>query len=230
MAGRSLAAVTVAPALSRSPLASPAGSPLRHGHRPYRRSSTLCSPCTWSERQCAHQSLRALDRLRSWPPLAAVHRARHGFECQSDLWRSGRHRLQRPLRLHLLPPRCSCSISSAASNGVRCDRATSIPRMTGRTCSNRSWPVTGSATFAATSAPMPPFGAQSALQKLENGQRPIDQGAQGRDRGAGSGAAGTEAPTGGIGTGGAFSIPTAAHRAYHPDCTARESVGDLHGT
>ena len=61
---------------------------------------------------------------------------------------------------------------------------------------SRSWPVTGSATFAATSAPMPPFGAQSALQKLENGQRPIDQGAQGRDRGAGSGAAGTEPPPG----------------------------------
>jgi hypothetical protein len=33
-----------------------------------------------------------MDRLRSWPPLAAVHRARHGFECQPDAWRSGRHR------------------------------------------------------------------------------------------------------------------------------------------
>ena len=43
-----------------------------------------------------------IDRVHGRRSLT-VHRARYGFECQPDPWRSGRHRLQRPLRLHLLP-------------------------------------------------------------------------------------------------------------------------------
>jgi len=44
--------------------------------------------------------------------------------------------------------RCSCSTSSAIWSVLHCVRATSTRRTTGRTCSNRSWPATGSATSA----------------------------------------------------------------------------------
>ena len=101
--------------------------------------------------------LRAVDRPRSWPPLAAVHRARYGFECQPDPWRSGRHRLQRPLRLHLLSS--AVRVQPVRRSGAFCAAPGQRP-FGGRleeTCSNRSWPATGSATSAATSAPMPPL-------------------------------------------------------------------------
>ncbi len=45
-----------------------------------------------------------MNPLHSGPAFAAVHCARHGFQCQPDPWRGGKHRLQGPLRLHLLHP------------------------------------------------------------------------------------------------------------------------------
>ena len=87
-----------------------------------------------------------------------------GYEDVNDADRLGRD----PAMRWIVPPttatspapattRCSCSTSSATSNGARCARATSIRRTGGESCSNRSWPVTVSATSAATSAPMPPL-------------------------------------------------------------------------
>src|SRR5271163_2090019 len=46
------------------------------------------------------QWIDAVHKLAS----AAGHRARHGFEREPDLWRTGRQRLQRPFPLHLLSP------------------------------------------------------------------------------------------------------------------------------
>jgi hypothetical protein len=57
----------------------------------------------WNEAVCGTSAQRR--HLKRWvvqPPFAERHRARHGLECERDLWRPGGHRLQRPLRLHLL--------------------------------------------------------------------------------------------------------------------------------
>ena len=44
-----------------------------------------------------------IDRVHGRRPPRR-HRARHGFEREPDPWRAGDERLERPLRLHLLPP------------------------------------------------------------------------------------------------------------------------------
>lgn len=59
--------------------------------------------------------------LRSLRTMDAVHRAQYKFQCQPDLRRSGRHRLQRSTPSAPTTIRCSCSTSSATSNGARCD-------------------------------------------------------------------------------------------------------------
>src|SRR6266403_4973619 len=51
----------------------------------------------------ARRSIRPMDRSGPWPPSAEGRRARHGFERQPDPWRAGVERVERPLRLHLLP-------------------------------------------------------------------------------------------------------------------------------
>ena len=43
--------------------------------------------------------VRPMDRPCAWPPAAARHRARDGFQRQPDPWRAGDERLERPLRL-----------------------------------------------------------------------------------------------------------------------------------
>src|ERR1700730_14544742 len=47
-------------------------------------------------------SISPVDRQGAPATTAEDHRARHGFEREPDLWRAGRQRLQRPLRLSLL--------------------------------------------------------------------------------------------------------------------------------
>src|ERR1700730_17500096 len=48
------------------------------------------------------RSFTPIDRTRSCPSSAKRYRARHGFEREPDAWRTGKQRLERPLRLHLL--------------------------------------------------------------------------------------------------------------------------------
>src|SRR5712691_7796785 len=50
------------------------------------------------------QSAWGLDRYGAHAATAEDDRARHGFEREPDLWRTGRQRLQWPFRLYLLPP------------------------------------------------------------------------------------------------------------------------------
>src|SRR6266446_1097145 len=54
--------------------------------------------------RCPRRSAWRLDRHRAPAATAEDHRARHGFEREPDLRRTGGQRLQRALRLHLLPP------------------------------------------------------------------------------------------------------------------------------
>src|ERR1700719_1545915 len=57
-----------------------------------------------AERLCRDPAMRWVVGDRANAGSAAGHRARHGFERERDLRRPGRERLQRPFRLHLLPP------------------------------------------------------------------------------------------------------------------------------
>src|SRR5260221_5954847 len=59
---------------------------------------------TAGEPRRAIRSAWGLDRHREPAATAEDDRARHGFEREPDVRRAGRQRLQRPFRLHLLPP------------------------------------------------------------------------------------------------------------------------------
>src|SRR5262245_10251770 len=52
---------------------------------------------------CYCRFVRPVDRPCARSPPAEKHRARHGFERKPDPWRAGDERLERALRLHLLP-------------------------------------------------------------------------------------------------------------------------------
>ncbi len=104
----------------------------------------------------ARRSVRPMDRPRAWPPSAARHRARHGFERQPDPWRAGEAASGTATSTAPATTRCSCSTSSAIWNAARCVPATSTAPTAGRTCWSRSWPAIGARSRASTSAPTPP--------------------------------------------------------------------------
>jgi Transposase DDE domain group 1 len=67
--------------------------------------------------------------------------------------------------MHLLPIRCSSSISLVISSAARCVPATSTAPTAGTTCSTRSWPAIGTRYRASTSAPTQPLPCQGYLEE-----------------------------------------------------------------
>jgi hypothetical protein len=80
----------------------------------------------------------------------------HGRRCRGQSYSTWIRPPARPvvIRKALLT---TANSPAPPSNGLRCLPATFTRQTAGRSCSNRSWPATGSATSATTSAPMPPL-------------------------------------------------------------------------